>query len=234
MTSSSKRTVRCSVSESAGLPLIVARNSLQLGHAVVEPLDDGIDLGAEAGREDDRLGEVGLVPQPSERLGQRALGHGHPLEEIEGGLALLEADDDHRHRATAFGRTLLIGCPSSGCTTGSQPRSGMIGWARVHPPSVGRARPGCTLQPSDPRLPPSGRAAVGDPMVAGGQPSAHPARVTPTGWWSDRSTGSPASGCRSGRRPSSIDRSSSPAARCSGRRSGAGHGEAPRAPGGRN
>ena len=74
---------------------------LELGHAVVEALDDRIDLGAKAGGEDHRLGQVGLVPKATEGLGQGALRHRHPLQEIEGALALLEADDDHRHGATA-------------------------------------------------------------------------------------------------------------------------------------
>ena len=49
----------------------------------------------------------GLVPQPTEGLGQVALGDRHPLEQVERGLALLEADDDHRHRATASGCCLV-------------------------------------------------------------------------------------------------------------------------------
>ena len=83
---------------------------LELGHAVVEPLDHGIDLGAQAGGQDDGLGQVGLVPQPAEGLGQGALGHRHPLEQVERGLALLEADDDHRHAVTTSSLTWFASC----------------------------------------------------------------------------------------------------------------------------
>ena len=74
---------------------------LELGHAVVEALDHRVDLGAETGREDDHLRQVGLVPQTAEGLGQGALGHRHPVQQIERGVSLLEPDDDHRHGATS-------------------------------------------------------------------------------------------------------------------------------------
>ncbi len=80
---------------------------LELGDTVMEPLDHGVDLGAQARGEDDHLGQIGLVPQPAEGLRQRALGHRHPLEQIEGGVALLEADDDHRHSCTASARPCI-------------------------------------------------------------------------------------------------------------------------------
>ena len=73
---------------------------LEIIDTVVEPVDDGVHLGAQARGQDDRLGEVGPVPQASEGLGQLGLGHGHPLQHIERRLALLQPDDDHRHVMT--------------------------------------------------------------------------------------------------------------------------------------
>ena len=73
---------------------------LQVVHALVEPLDDRIDLGPEAGGQDDHLGEVGPVAQAAQRLGQLGLGHRHPFQQVERRVALLETDDDHRHGRT--------------------------------------------------------------------------------------------------------------------------------------
>ena len=78
----------------------LAEELLELGHTVVEALDHRIDLGAQAGRQEDRLGEVRLVPEAAERLGKPGVGHRDPVEEVGRGVLLFEADDDHRHGGT--------------------------------------------------------------------------------------------------------------------------------------
>jgi len=95
---------------------------LEVGDALVEPLDHGVDLGAQARRQDDRLGDVRLVPETTERLRQGALGHRHPLQEVEGGLALLYANHDYRHLCPLAALGWL-----DWCVTGTRPWSG---WRR--------------------------------------------------------------------------------------------------------
>jgi hypothetical protein len=63
----------------------------------VEPLDDGVDLGAQAGGEDDDLGEVGTVPEVAEGLRELGVAHRHALEHVERHGALVEPYDDDRH-----------------------------------------------------------------------------------------------------------------------------------------
>ena len=217
VTSSSNRTVRCSASDVDRAAADGGQKLLQLGHAVVEPLDHGVDLGAQAGGQDDRLGQVGLVPQPAQGLGQGALGHRHPLEQIERGVALLEADDDHRHRATASGRCRAHRV-SHGVTTGSRASLGDDG-PGARPPLKRRAgAPGSTLQPPEPQASPPG---PGRRSSGPGRPGPVARRCSPASAaaHSDGLEVRPIeriTGMRRGRRrrPSATGRSSSPAARC--------------------
>src|SRR5579875_3174284 len=69
-----------------------------VGEPLVESFGDSVDLGAHAGRQDDRLGDVRAVAQLREGLRQVTLGDGDPREHIECRVALVETDDYDWHR----------------------------------------------------------------------------------------------------------------------------------------
>ena len=104
---------------------------LDLGHAVVEALDHRVDLGAQAGRQDDRLGQVGLVPQAPERLGEGALGDRHPVEQVEGDWRCSRpttiTDTGPPHLGWCRTSVSLVTCLGVNGGAGTD----------VHPPSVG-------------------------------------------------------------------------------------------------
>ncbi len=101
MTSSSNRMVQYSARASIGRAADVGQELLDLVDAVVEPLDHRVDLGAQARRQEDRLGQVRLVTQSAERLRGVRLGDRHPVQQVERRALLLQADDDHRHGTAA-------------------------------------------------------------------------------------------------------------------------------------
>ena len=69
----------------------------------MEALDDGIDLGAQARREDDRLGDVLAAAEHLERLGQVALGDRALLEDVERHVPFVDPHGNDRHGAvTSF------------------------------------------------------------------------------------------------------------------------------------
>jgi hypothetical protein len=66
----------------------------EVAHARVEALDRGVDLGAVARREDDRLAHVVPADEVGQHLGQAVGRDGGPLEQLEGGAAVVEPEDD--------------------------------------------------------------------------------------------------------------------------------------------
>ena len=70
---------------------------MDIGEAVVEALEDRVDLGAQARGDDHRLGEMRAVPEHGERLGELLVGDREPLEQLERCVTLVETDHHHRH-----------------------------------------------------------------------------------------------------------------------------------------
>ncbi len=64
---------------------------------IVEAIDDGVDLGAQARREERYLLEVLMGVEGGEDLAGVAVGHGDALEHVEGCLGVLDSDDDDCH-----------------------------------------------------------------------------------------------------------------------------------------
>ena len=60
-----------------------------------EAIDHGIDLGAQAGRDQGDLAHVLVRGELREHLADLGVGHRHPLEDVERGLGVLHADHDH-------------------------------------------------------------------------------------------------------------------------------------------
>ena len=67
----------------------------------VEPLGDRVDLGAVARREHDGLGDVLARHEVVQRLRQRGVTDGHPLEQVERGAPVVQPDDDDGHAAVS-------------------------------------------------------------------------------------------------------------------------------------
>ena len=80
-----------------GDPREMGQHAVDLGHGIVEPVHHGIDLGAQAGGQDDGLLQVPAVTEGTEHLVQVGVADGHRLEEREGGLLVLEPYDDDGH-----------------------------------------------------------------------------------------------------------------------------------------
>ena len=83
---------------------LLGRHERQLGEEVadvlvgaVEPLGDGVDLGAVARREDDDLADVLARREVVEGLGQARAVDRHPLEQVERHGAVVQSDDDDGH-----------------------------------------------------------------------------------------------------------------------------------------
>ena len=149
----------------------------------VEPLGDGVDLGAVAGGEHDRLGHVRAGDEVVQGLRERGVADGHALEEVERRAAVVQPDDDDGHAvglptvaspgaADRRGGGWLGGAPwpRRGDRPGRGPASPNRGpFANPHrrwngPPRAGRrgprraARPGCRRLVDLPR--PAGRGAT--------------------------------------------------------------------------
>ena len=77
-TSSSKRMTKRSSRSAASRPGLGGQELLDLGHRVVEPVDHGVDLGPQAGRQQHRLLEVRPVAQRAQHLGEVVLGDRRP------------------------------------------------------------------------------------------------------------------------------------------------------------
>ena len=67
----------------------------------MEPVDDRDDLGAKAGGDEDRLVDVAMAHEGAQHLRPLVLGHRRALQEVEGGVLVVDADRDQRHRASA-------------------------------------------------------------------------------------------------------------------------------------
>ena len=142
---------------------------LEVGDALVEPLDHGVQLGAQAGRQHHDLGQVGPVAQSRDHLAEVVLGDRHPLEHVQGDLVLLESNDDHGQRLPEL--LARAGNPQ-----------------RVTRPSVGPAPslPGCrSAQPSVPRRDATGQGPGGRrrPVVSRDRSSSGPRRAGAATTW---------------------------------------------------
>ena len=108
---------------------VLGEDLVDLGHRIVEAVDDRIDLGAQAGREDHGLLQVAAVAQRRQHLVQISVADRHRLEEREGGLLVLEPYDDDGHADASWVgppacRSLGVGCQSR---SSGQRRSGPRG-----------------------------------------------------------------------------------------------------------
>ena len=82
---------------------IGTEEALDVGQAVVEALDDGIDLGTQARGEDDRFRDVLAAAERLERLGQVALWYRALLEDLERHVPFVDPHGNDRHGAlTSF------------------------------------------------------------------------------------------------------------------------------------
>ena len=105
---------------------VLGEHLVDLGHRIVEAVDDRVDLGAQAGREDHGLLQVAAVAQRRQHLVQVSVADRHRLEKREGGLLVLEPYDDDGHAdASSVGSPA---CRSLGARCQS-PRSGPVGGA---------------------------------------------------------------------------------------------------------
>ena len=96
----------------------------------VEPLGDGVDLGAVAGGEHHGLGHVGARDQVVQGLRQRGIADGHALEQVERRAAVVQPDDDDGHAVS----------PTVASPGGADRRGG--GWLGGAPWPRRGARPG--------------------------------------------------------------------------------------------
>ncbi len=69
-----------------------------VAHGAVEPLGRGVDLGPVAGGQHHRLRHVVAAHEVVQGLGHALARHRHPLEEPERDAAVVQPDDDRRHR----------------------------------------------------------------------------------------------------------------------------------------
>lgn len=70
---------------------------LDVGDAVVEPVHGGVDLRAQACREDDDLGQVRARDELGQCLAHLVLADGCPLEDLERCVPFVHTDDYDRH-----------------------------------------------------------------------------------------------------------------------------------------
>ena len=68
-----------------------------LCHRIVEALNDGVDLGSQAGRDDHHFTNVGVAPEVGDDLVEVVVGDRHLLEHLERSVAVVESYDDDRH-----------------------------------------------------------------------------------------------------------------------------------------
>ena len=80
----------------------LAEEVADVGVGTVEPLGDGVDLGAVARAEHDDLADVVAVGEPVDRLGELVGGERHPLEHAERARAVVDADDDDGHDSASL------------------------------------------------------------------------------------------------------------------------------------
>ena len=107
VTSSSKRTMAWADSSSTETVRVLGQDVVDLRHGVVEPVHHRVDLGAQAGREHDRLLDVAAVVQRAERLVQVGVGDRRRLEQRQRGLRVLEPYDDDGHSVPSWVGTQL-------------------------------------------------------------------------------------------------------------------------------
>ena len=142
VTSSSKRMaawVESSSTESAGL---LGQDVVDLGHRVVEAVDHGVDLGAQAGREDHRLEHVAPVAQRAQHLVQVLVGYGRRLEQWQRCLGVLEPYDDDGHSDPSWVGPQLCRSRDAGRQSRGQRRpTPLDGWNALAAPGYRRALP---------------------------------------------------------------------------------------------
>ena len=85
-----------------GAVRVLGQDVVDFRHGVVEAVDHGVDLGAQAGREHDRLLDVAAVAQRAQGLVQVGVGDGRRLEERQRGLRVLEPYDDDGHSVPSW------------------------------------------------------------------------------------------------------------------------------------
>ncbi len=93
---------------------LLGQDVVDLGDGVVEPVHHRVDLGAQAGREHDRLLHVALVAQRAERLVQVRLRDRRGLEQRQGRLRVLQPYDDDGHWEILLGRGSILPVPPPG------------------------------------------------------------------------------------------------------------------------
>ena len=76
---------------------MLGEHVVDLGHRVVEAVDDRVDLGAQTGREHHALLDVAAVAECREHLVQVVLADRSRFEEGQRGLRVLEPYDDDGH-----------------------------------------------------------------------------------------------------------------------------------------
>ncbi len=86
-----------------------------LGHRVVEPVNYRDDLGAKTGGDENRLVNVAMAHERAQHLRPLVLGHRRALQEIEGGVLVVDADRDQRHGASGVVTATRASDSSSRC-----------------------------------------------------------------------------------------------------------------------
>ena len=125
VTSSSKRTVAWADSSSTETVRVLGQHVVDLGHGVVEAVDHGVHLGAQAGREHDRLLDVAAVAQRAERLVQVGVRDGRRLEQRQRGLRVLEPYDDDGHSVPSWVGSQLCRSRPPDCQSPATGRAGL-------------------------------------------------------------------------------------------------------------
>ena len=145
VTSSSKRTVAWADSSSTETVRVLGEDVVDLRHGVVEAVDHRVDLGAQAGREHDRLLHVAAVVQRAEHLVQVGVGDGRRLEQRQRGLRVLEPYDDDGHSVPSWVGSQLCRSRATACQSpaGAPGPSGQFRTLREpHGAHHGRGAPG--------------------------------------------------------------------------------------------
>ena len=94
---------------------VLGQDVVDLRHGVVEAVDHGVHLGAQAGREHHGLLDVAAVVQRAERLVQVGVGDGHRLEQRQRGLRVLEPYDDDGHSVPSWVGSQVCRSRSTAC-----------------------------------------------------------------------------------------------------------------------
>ena len=158
VTSSSKRTAAWADSSSTRGAGLLGEDVVDLRHGVVEAVDHGVDLGAQAGREHHGLLDVAPVAERAQRLVQVRVGDGRCLEQRQGGLRVLEPYDDDGHSVPSWVGSQLCAGPDRltdvPVAAGAPGPSGQVPSAGDSPTDA--ASTGARVPASPTRAPPRG------------------------------------------------------------------------------